>query len=267
MDTPTLIVCLNLSYRFLQSAIQHGWLYGLRLPGTAHPDIPVSFADQNWRTPNRVKYMAALAQHRPAMATVLDLESKDQYATVLDWAEEAAQYVQTVILIPKVCGIIPRIPLRIGNADVVLGYSIPTTHGGTTVPLWEFAGRRIHLLGGSPHAQMAYSVIFSQSTIPEWFSARTKRFCAQWQMFGGANVVSADGNMASKMANTLAAFWQKHQGSPRWVQLAEVGRGDEHDAHYTAFDLSMQNIMDAWQELSRENESSDRETTPLSAHG
>ena len=221
MDVPTLIMCAGGNRRHAESAIRHGWLYGLRLPGTAY--APVSFADQNWRKPDRVRYMAALAQYRPAIATVLDLETEGQYQTVMEWAEEAAQYVQTVVIIPKVCGIIDRIPARIGGTDVVLGYSVPTTHGGTDVPLWEFRRRPVHLLGGSPHRQMMLSQYL--------------------------NVVSADGNMASKMANS-GRFWRREKGiKGHWVSLGEIGRKDEHDAPYTAFALSMEHIMTAWRDL------------------
>jgi hypothetical protein len=218
MAIPTLIMCAGGNRRFAESATRHGWLYGLRLPGTAY--APVSFADQDWRTPNRTRYMTALAAHRPAMATVLDLERADQLSAVLEWAAEAAQYVQTVIIIPKVCGLIDDIPETINGASVVLGYSVPTTHGGTDVPLWEFGRRPVHLLGGSPHRQMMLT-----------------RYL---------NVVSADGNMAAKLANR-GQFWRYQKGvKGHWVNLREIGRGDKHDAPYTAFDLSMANIMQTW---------------------
>jgi hypothetical protein len=147
-----LIYCADGNRRFAQIAIDHGYLYGAQLPKTVY--FPPFFADQCWKKPNRAAYMAALAQHRPHMASVLDLERADQLDEVLSWAEEAAQYVQCVMLIPKVFGIIPRLPRRIGGADVRLGYSVPTKFGGTELPVWEFAGWPVHLLGGSPNAQM-----------------------------------------------------------------------------------------------------------------
>jgi hypothetical protein len=188
----------------------------------------VFFADQDWRHPDRRRYIAALEEHRPVMATVLDLEREDQFDEVMSWAHEAARIVQTVVIIPKCFGIIDHIPERIGTAQVVLGYSVPTRHGGTAVPLWEFGRRPVHLLGGSPHKQMELAMYL--------------------------NVVSADGNMASKMATTRGSFWRKQKGvKGHWVNLREIGRGDEYDAPYTAFEMSMRNIMEEWMGLYETN--------------
>jgi hypothetical protein len=215
-------MCAGKNRRFAESAIRNGWFYGSQLPATVY--APIVFADQDWKKPDRTRYMSALAQYRPHIATVLDLEHEHQLETVLSWAEDAAQYVQRVVIIPKAFGIIDRIPFQIGNADVVLGYSVPTRFSGTEVPIWEFGQRPVHLLGGSPQKQMT--------------------------LYRYLNVVSADGNMASKMATTRGAFWRREKGKKgHWINLREIGRGDEHDAPYTAFDLSMQNIMAAWQQL------------------
>jgi hypothetical protein len=245
-------MCAGKNRRFAESAIRNGWLYGSQLPATVY--APIVFADQDYKKPRRAQYMAALAQHRPETATVLDLEHEHQLETVLSWAEEAAQWARRVVIIPKASGIIARLPRCIGGADVVLGYSVPTRYGGTTVPIWEFAGWPLHLLGGSPHAQMAYWCILHNTPAPAWFSPRLQRFVQRWRMFGGqAEVVSADGNMASTMANgtrynPAGAFWRLEPGlKGHWVNLKEIGRGDEHDAPYTAFELSMQHIMEQWQ--------------------
>jgi len=210
MAPPILIMCAGGNRRFAESAVAHGWRYGLRLPGT--PYAPVYFADQDWRKPDRGRYLVALEKHRPAMATVLDLERSDQFDEVMNWASDAAQFVESVIVIPKVCGIIDAIPENIGGTKVVLGYSVPTTHGGTSVPIWEFGSRPVHLLGGSPQKQMEL---------------------AQY-----LNVASTDGNMASKVASRVCKYWQRG----KWVQLTGYGQ----DAPYAAFDLSMKNIMEAW---------------------
>jgi len=207
--------------RFAASAVERGWKYGARLPGT--PYAPVYFADQDWRKPDRARYIAALEEHRPEVATVLDLEHPAQFDEVMTWAEDASRIVRTVVIIPKVLGMIDIIPEIIGSANVVLGYSVPTKHGGTIVPLWEFGRRPVHLLGGSPQKQMELALYL--------------------------NVVSADGNMAIKMSHR-ACFWRKKKGlRGHWVQLGEIGRGDEKDAPYKAFDLSMGNIKEAWEGL------------------
>jgi len=205
--------------------------YGAQLPGTVY--FPPEFADQDWKKPNRTAYMAALAQHRPRMATVIDWERDEQLPEVLEWAEEAAQYVETVIIIPKVLGGIPRLPRRIGGASVRLGYSVPTAYGGTELPLWEFLGWPVHLLGGSPHRQIA--------------------------MAHYLNVVSVDGNYIAKMAQKWNQFWALapalYAKDRRWPRLQEAdGRawGDGSntaDAPYEAFRRSCVNVLAAWRAL------------------
>lgn len=216
-----LIYCADGNRRFAQIAIDAGFLYGAQLPRTVY--FPPFFADQNWKNPNRAAYMAALAQHRPHMASVLDLERDEQLPEVLSWAEEAAQWVSVVMIIPKSFGIIPRVPRRIGGADVRLGYSVPTSHGGTELPVWEFAGWPVHLLGGSPQAQL--------------------------KLANYLDVHSADGNMSNKMATRYNAFFDpsKSTAGGHWAKLAAYdGAPWGDDAPYEAFSRSCENIMRAW---------------------
>ena len=159
------------------------------------------------------------------MATVLDLEYLTQLDEVMGWAEDAARYVSRVIIIPKVSGVIGELPRRIGNAEVVLGYSVPTSYGGTALGLWEFGGWPVHLLGGSPHAQLRLAHYL--------------------------HVVSADGNMTQKMAVRNCAFWvngtARRCGNSYWPQLRETAEGNlGKDAIYAAFRRSCENIIDAW---------------------
>lgn len=207
-----LIYCAAGNARFAQIAIDAGFLYGAQLPGTIYH--PIWFADQNWKKPDRTKYMAALAEHRPHMASVLDLERAEQLDEVLSWAEEAAQWVDVVMVIPKAFGIIPFLPRRIGGADVRLGYSIPTKHGGTQVPAWEFDGWPVHLLGGSPHVQM-----------------RLRHYL---------KVASADGNMINRVAMSYGKFWLDGD----WINIGTVT-----DMPYEAFRRSCDNIIAAWRKL------------------
>ena len=202
--------------------------YGAQLPGTVY--FSPEFVDQDWKRPDRAAYVAAVAQHRPRMATVLDWERDEQLPEVLAWSEDVAPFVERVIIIPKVFGGIPRLPRRIGGRKVVLGYSVPTRYGGTELPLWEFTGWPVHLLGGSPHRQIA--------------------------MAHYLNVVSADGNYIAKMAQRWNQFWTLapalYAKDHRWPRLLEAdGRawGDGSstaDAPYEAFRRSCVNVMTAW---------------------
>ena len=217
-----LIFCYGDNRAFCEIAISAGYRYGVRLPEDT-PMAPISFADQNWhKADSRAGYMAALAIYKPRTATVLDLERADQLPTVLSWAEEAAQYCEQVLIIPKAHGVIARLPRRIGGADVVLAYSIPTKHGGSAVWAGEFEGWPVHLLGGSPHAQMRWATRF-------------------------ANVVSADGNMHALHAQRCR-FWRQEKGRKgHWVELSEAGDTERgKDAPLRAFRRSCVNIATAW---------------------
>lgn len=152
MAAPALIYCADGNARFAEIAVNAGFLYGAQLPPRGLP-YPPYFADQNWKNPNRERYMSELAKHRPFMASVLDWERAEQLPEVLDWAEDAAQFVDVVMIIPKVLGGIAKLPRRIGGKPVRLGYSVPTKFGGTAVPYSEFYGWPVHLLGGNPHRQ------------------------------------------------------------------------------------------------------------------
>ncbi len=223
MRVPELIYCAGKNRAFEAIALAAGYTLGAQLPATVYH--PIGFADQDWKRPDRIAYMAALAHHRPRMATVLDLEQPAQRAEVLSWAEEAAQYAERVLIIPKYSGAIDDLPRTIGGAAVVLAFSVPTAFGGTEVPLWEFAGWPVHLLGGSPHAQMRYAAHLNSV----------------------ADVVSVDGNMAHQQAHRCR-FWSVRKGSKgHWVQLSEVGAGDfGKDSNAEAFRRSCANIRAAW---------------------
>jgi len=213
-----LVYCASKNKRFDAVAHAAGFRIGARVPCTTYHDL--WFCDQDWKRPNRERYMAALAYHKPHMATVLDLERPARLCEVLGWAEEAARYCQQVLIIPKYSGAVDHLPRTIGGADVVLAYSVPTAFGGTDVPIWEFYGWPIHLLGGSPHAQMNLAHYL--------------------------DVVSTDGNMANKMAHR-GRFWDAQKGPKgHWRNLREIGVDLPTDNNLEAFRRSCENIMEAW---------------------
>lgn len=223
MSMPKLIFCAGNNPHFAGIAKSHGFLYGAQLPSSIFGDV--YFADQDWKNPNREIYMRWLARYRPYMASVLDFERADQRDEVLSWAEEAAQFVKVVMIIPKASGEIQSLPRQIRGAEVRLGYSVPTKHGGTTVDISEFSGWPIHLLGGSPGKQMRLS----------------------FQM----DVQSADGNMMMKMANR-GLFWSKgkKEFSNHWTSLKQSdGKRWDGNGTHESFRRSCVSIMDAWKEL------------------
>lgn len=233
-----LIYCGGGNRRFAEMAVAAGMLYGAQLPDTVYTDVsPLYFADQDFKNPDRERYMEELARYRPHMATVMDWEQEGQLSEVLSWAEEAAQFVEVVLIVPKVFGGIARLPRKIGGAEVRLGYSVPTRYGGTEVPVWEFAGWPVHLLGGSPHAQM--------------------------RLFSSLNVASVDGNMIQKMATRWCMYWVpgdagEYASNRWWPTLREANGGElwgagtpDADAPYEAFRRSCEHTVVAWRNLER----------------
>jgi hypothetical protein len=202
-----LIWCADGNTKHSQLAIDAGWEYGLRLPARGFlPDHKLYFADQHYRQPNRRDYMTRLAIYRPKIATVLDWEQPEQLTEVLSWAEEAAQHVTDgVVIIPKVSGSVGALPARTGGKEVILGYSVPTSYGGSPVFLSELKGWPVHLLGGSPQRQ--YEV---------WTYLR--HIC---------DVRSLDGNMAKKQATGRCLYWTREVTScGHWQPLSAIQSED-----------------------------------------
>lgn len=215
-----LIFCAGNNKKFADIAINTGFKYGAQLPCGVYGNL--YFADQNWKNPNRERYIEALRQYEPTMASVIDWEYQDQLPEVIGWAHDVAEIVDIVIIIPKVPGGIPYIPRSIRGKSVRLGYSVPTKYGGTLLHVAEFCNRPVHLLGGSPGSQMKLSQYM--------------------------NVLSADGNMHMKMANR-GLFWERGKTAftNSWVSLADRdGTRWIGDGNYEAFRRSCLNIQSAW---------------------
>jgi hypothetical protein len=233
MAAPKLIFCADGNPAYAAAAVEAGWLYGARLPATVYQSV--HFADQDWKAPDRAAYMRALAIHKPSMATVLDWERPEQLPEVLDWAEEAAQHVgESVLIIPKVSGGVPRLPRVVGGKRVVLAYSVPTKYGGACLGLWEFGGWPVHLLGGSPHAQMRDWAVLA--------------CCAE--------VVSVDGNMIAKQSRRGLA-WQAARGkTSHWWLLRDLGDSRGEGVPLECFRRSLAAVSRRWR---------DRVTPPTSS--
>jgi hypothetical protein len=231
---PILIYCADGNKRFAEIAIRRGFEYGACMPNTIYFDP--YFTDQDWRKFSRAKseedrtrlrrdYMAAVENHRPALATVLDWEREEQFGEVMSWAEQAAQWVQdAVIIIPKVPGYVWRIPHVIGGKAVRLGYSAASTFSGTPVSVKEFAewNDPVHCLGGGPQAQMHFA-----KHLP---------------------IVSADGNYIQNLARRYCQFYSPNKSTRNrcWPRLREVGLNIKHDAPYIAFELTCIAVPMAW---------------------
>jgi hypothetical protein len=131
-----------------------------------YPKAPgLTFMDNEWQDYDHKRHVDAVAEFHPTYATTRDLLTREQAEAAgvvwhslddtLAMAEDVARHTDNVILIPKYA-CIPDIPERIGGARVVLGYSVESSYGGTPLPIAQFRGRPIHLLGGPWKKQRAY---------------------------------------------------------------------------------------------------------------
>ena len=214
-NAPEIIYCANGNKRFAEIAMSHGYTYGAQLPGTVY--FTPEFVDQDWKNPVKDRYMAQLDRYRPRMATVLDLERMEQFDEVMGWAEDAAAFVtEAVIIIPKVSGVIGRIPESVGGVSVRLGFSVPTQYGGTNVMTMEFGHRPVHLLGGRPDRQVA--------------------------LLSYMNVVSVNGSYAKMKAVRFSSYY----ANDRWVPLESAINVDRP---YTTFDRSYGNVIRMWRRV------------------
>ena len=165
----------NLSGLYCHMAHDAGWKIGVRSSTTGERwgsalqgDIRarwdwrfnLTFIDNNYTNYIHEVHAGVVKEFRPKYATVRDIMSKEQchkagipfypLEQILEWADELNQWAENVIVIPKY-DCVDQIP-----EHFMLGYSVPTSHGGTPLPTSLFEGRRVHLLGGSWAAQLAY---------------------------------------------------------------------------------------------------------------
>lgn len=218
MKKPNLYYCAGGNKLKAELAIKYGFLYGSQMPHTVY--YKPEFIDQNWLKPQKEKYINLIKQHNPQIATVLDFERKEQYSEIIDWCYQISDFVKdAIIIIPKVNGIIEKLPKQINGKSIRLGYSVPTKYAGTTVPLDEFQNWPIHLLGGSPKKQKQ---LFDDNRL---------------------NVISCDGNYINKLSNMgIAIFGNKHLTTKQIF-------GDKVDsAVYVSFEISLMNVRAIWNE-------------------
>ncbi|PPD12965.1 DUF6610 family protein [Methylophilus sp.] len=136
-------------------AKNHGWLPGARY--TNLRDIKTfdfegqGFLDIDWKNYNFSRHLEAAAFKKPKLTIARDVECISKLDQILMEAEQLAMYSEYVAIVPKDPLMNDRISELI-PPNFILGYSVPTRYGGTTVSLESF-DRPVHLLGGRPDVQ------------------------------------------------------------------------------------------------------------------
>jgi hypothetical protein len=209
---PLLIFCAGRNRRYAEIALRHGFAYGCRSDYTPL-FAPIVLADLDWKRPDRERHLAFVAEHTPHLAVAPDVLALEDLPATLRYAERLAAHADRVLIVPKVAGVMAALP---HEPWLVVGYSVPTPYGGAdAVLLPELTGWPVHLLGGTPHAQMTLAAY--------------------------VRVYSADGNSHMRAAR-YGTFWSGGgwRGGARGLE-----RGD--GLAYRAFERSCSEIMTAWQ--------------------
>jgi len=120
--------------------------------GTRHDDTPRAWpfmVDINWKRYDWDDYLHKIRRWRPVMAMVPDYEHEGQRMQLYRQIDDLqAAGVLRVLVCPKFNGAVKHIPWR-----CVVAVSVPSSYAGFVPDYRELAGRRVHLLGGSPNKQ------------------------------------------------------------------------------------------------------------------
>jgi hypothetical protein len=210
-------------------ALAAHFLVGIRSDKSPYHDLPIQFVDINYACPDWSRHLKVVNEFRPRYATVPDL-SETQVSQVdidraLRQADQLAKYCDVPLIIPKLAGQLAFLPV-----DVAIGFSVVSRYGGVQSVEFELLpmlqGRRVHLLGGSPHRQM-----------------EMYRYISCY-----ARVVSADGNMFQLMSGR-GKYW--HKG--KWIRHPSAGQ-EPRNPHVVPECLawSLSNIRHSWQAMQKE---------------
>jgi hypothetical protein len=219
-----LIYCAGGNPLLSQIAFEEGWQLGVRSDKSHVGGLKVNFVDIRYKKPNFEKHLRRVAKERPKYAIVPDLSDKEVHEADIEQAIfrafKLADYCEIPLIVPKLPGQVLTIP-----KEIAIAYSIPTRYGGAQYPVWELVGRRVHLLGGNPHSQLKY----------------------YRHIQGMAQVISADGNMAQKLAVEKLKFWQcGGRVGGQWVEWPLRGK-ENQDQYPHCWRQSCKNIYAMWQ--------------------
>jgi hypothetical protein len=108
--------------------------------------------------------LSAVRATEPFMTVARDVENYRHLPKILDQAAELARFADYVIVVPKDTRMAEKL------ADVIppqylLGYSVPSRYGATSLPATAFGSRPVHLLGGRPDIQRQFAKVLNVVSI------------------------------------------------------------------------------------------------------
>jgi hypothetical protein len=111
----------------------------------------VGFIDIEWANYSFQRHLEAVRATRPLVTVAMDVTNPRRLPAIIDQALELNLYCDCVVVVPKHPSMANQLDWLIPK-QFILGYSVPTRYGGTTIPTNCFR-RPVHLLGGRPDVQ------------------------------------------------------------------------------------------------------------------
>ena len=133
-------------------ARRFGWQAGARytdLRKVRHV-ASLGFLDIDWQKYDFRRHVEAADATRPFLTVARDITSIRSFDSVLREAEILAKLATYVVIVPKAASL--RAAIHEVPHEYLLGYSVPTRYGRTSIPISAF-DRPVHLLGGRPDVQ------------------------------------------------------------------------------------------------------------------
>ncbi|MDQ0637479.1 hypothetical protein QF042_001044 [Pedobacter sp. W3I1] len=150
----------------LDIAKSHNWLIGAKY--TNLRDVAtfekVHFIDIDWKNYNFERHLDAVKKLMPKYTVAKDWEEANELSNLLGQVDILSKYCEHVIIVPKVDALKEKM-LNLIPKEFMLGYSVPTKYGGTTIEPQYFDERPVHLLGGRPEKQRELGKILNVRSI------------------------------------------------------------------------------------------------------
>ncbi|MEO1333710.1 MAG: DUF6610 family protein [Myxococcota bacterium] len=152
MSYPFRVICFGPPVASL--ALRYRWWRGARYTELRHIRRArrIGLIDIPWKRYDFDYHLRAVRRYRPRMTVLRDIERGVRIDSILRQAEQLGKHAGVLIAVPKRRGAIEQLE-RVGLPNLILGYSVPTRHGGTQLPTSAFSGWPVHLLGGHPRVQ------------------------------------------------------------------------------------------------------------------
>lgn len=144
------ILCKGSSPSIPEVIYKTGMLYGTR--HTEKPLLQPFMVDIQWEKYDWQDYLTKLKAWKPVFVMAPDFMNLEQLPDLLTKIQELRDLgILKIAVCPKFIGAVQYIP-----KDCIIGISIPSTMAGFLPPIEELVGKKVHLLGGSPHNQIKY---------------------------------------------------------------------------------------------------------------